>query len=108
MTEDKRRRIVEQVIQRLDAHGMAFETDPQFLCAINDWIAGTIEMSQLRKRFLDLLQERHSAVRIRYALPQRPPHLQPAADPLSTAAPPDGFEPHPKGTAEDIEPGSGA
>jgi hypothetical protein len=73
MTQDKRRRIVEQVIQRLDASGMAFETDPQFLSAMNDWIAGTIEMPQLRQRFLDLLQERQSAVRIRYALPPRPP-----------------------------------
>lgn len=73
MTQDKRRRIVEQVIQRLDAGGMAFETDPQFLSAMNEWIAGTIEMPQLRQRFLDLLQERQSAVRIRYALPPRPP-----------------------------------
>jgi len=73
MTQDKRRRIVEQVIQRLGARGVAFETDPQFLSAMNDWIAGTIEMPQLRQRFLDLLQERQSAVRIRYALPPRKP-----------------------------------
>jgi hypothetical protein len=73
MTQDKRRRIVEQVIQRLDASGMAFETDPQFLSAMNEWIAGTIEMPQLRQRFLDLLHERQSAVRIRYALPPRAP-----------------------------------
>lgn len=58
MTADIRLRIVERVLGRFDARGVPFERDPQFSSHIEDWIDGTIDMSELRSRYLELLRSR--------------------------------------------------
>lgn len=63
MTVENRRRIVDRVLARLASRGAEFENEPQFLSHVEDWIAGTIDMRELRARYVDLLHSRRNGVR---------------------------------------------
>lgn len=61
MTVETRRRIVERVLARLESRGAEFEREPQFLSHVEDWVTGTIDMAELRARYVDLLHSRRNA-----------------------------------------------
>ena len=60
MTVETRRRIVERVLARLESHGAEFETEPQFLSHVEDWIEGRIDMPEPRARYVDFLHSRRN------------------------------------------------
>lgn len=56
MTSEIRRAIYERVRDKRLAAGLKFEDDPQFIDAIERWIAGDINQAQLRAAYIDLLR----------------------------------------------------
>jgi hypothetical protein len=58
MTIDMRRRVYEKVSARLKASGTPFDDDPRFLAAVDDWINGTIDIGELRARYLEIQRKR--------------------------------------------------
>jgi hypothetical protein len=58
MTPDQRRAIYEKARDNAVLRGIPMDNDPVFLEAIEDWIAGDIEMDGLKARYAQLLSER--------------------------------------------------
>jgi hypothetical protein len=65
MNSEKRRLTAERVFERIRQAGLPMETDSRFLRWIEQWIAGEMEMPEIRQNYLQLLQERASEQRLR-------------------------------------------
>lgn len=62
---EQRRLAAQKAFDRVRGAGMPMEDDPRFLVWIEQWIAGEIEMSQVRERYLGLLRDRDSELKQR-------------------------------------------
>jgi len=60
MKSERRRLVVEEIFERFRQAGIPMDTDLRFLKWIEQWVAGEIEMPQVRQNYLQLLQERAS------------------------------------------------
>lgn len=61
MTPEARRALVERIFDRTRQSGQTIEDDPLFLGWIEDWIAGDIEIAELREKYRDFLLSRGHA-----------------------------------------------
>lgn len=59
MTPEARRALVERIFEKARANGQTIETDPLFLDWIESWIAGDIEIAELREKYRGFLLSRH-------------------------------------------------
>lgn len=61
MTPEARRTLVESIFDKARARGETIEDHPEFLSSVEEWIAGEIDMAELREKYRQFLLERHSA-----------------------------------------------
>lgn len=47
------------MVARWDGHGHQFESDPDFLKSVEDWIDGKMEIADLRTAYMELIRSRH-------------------------------------------------
>ncbi|MHC2296100.1 hypothetical protein [Rhizobium mongolense] len=62
---EQRRLSVQKAFDRVRRAGLPMEEDPRFLAWIEQWIAGEIEMPEVRDRYIGLLRERATELRQR-------------------------------------------
>lgn len=60
MQSERRRAIFEAVVEKYEKHGDKFEDDPGFRASVEEWIAGTIEIDELRARYRVLSELRRN------------------------------------------------
>lgn len=58
MTPEARRALVERIFDKARRSGQTIDDDPQFIRWIENWIAGDIEIADLREKYRDLLLSR--------------------------------------------------
>ncbi|MBX4898865.1 hypothetical protein HJA81_27445 [Rhizobium bangladeshense] len=58
MMSEQRRLAAQKAFDRVRRAGLTMEEDPRFLAWIEQWIAGEIDMREVRERYLGLLRER--------------------------------------------------
>jgi hypothetical protein len=63
MMNERRRLAAQKALDRIRRAGLPMEEDPRFLAWIEQWIAGEIEMPDVRERYLGLLRERASGLK---------------------------------------------
>lgn len=61
MTPEARRALVDRIFDKARANGHTIEDDPLFMGWIENWIAGDIEIAELREKYRDFLISRHSS-----------------------------------------------
>ena len=54
MESESKRTLVERVLQRAEQRGHKVDPDPVFRELIEEWIHGTLEMDEVRRRYQDL------------------------------------------------------
>ncbi|MCS4088689.1 hypothetical protein [Rhizobium sp. BK176] len=59
MTVERRRALVERIFGAATERGVEVDTDPLFRSWIEEWIAGEIDMDELRRRYADLRRLRY-------------------------------------------------
>lgn len=59
MNPKARRALVERIFEKARASGQTIENDPLFLEWIESWIAGDIEIAELREKYREFLSSRH-------------------------------------------------
>ena len=69
MSVEIRRRAAENAFQRAREAGHAIEEDDRFHAWIEEWISGQIEMTEVARRYRDLLSERFALRQVRAAAP---------------------------------------
>jgi hypothetical protein len=69
MSVEIRRRAAENAFQRAREAGHAIEEDDRFHAWIEEWISGHIEMTEVARRYRDLLSERFALRQVRAAAP---------------------------------------
>ncbi|WP_261339058.1 hypothetical protein [Rhizobium leguminosarum] len=62
---EQRRLAAQKAFDRIRRAGLPTEEDPRFLAWIEQWVAGEIEMPEVRERYLGLLRERVSELQRR-------------------------------------------
>ncbi len=67
MTIERRRLAAKKAIDRVRHAGLPMEENPQFLSWIEEWVAGAIDMSEVRRRYVQLLQDRLTEHKARLA-----------------------------------------
>ncbi|WP_246730949.1 hypothetical protein [Rhizobium laguerreae] len=65
MKSEQRRLAAQKAFDRLRRAGLPTEEDPRFLVWIEQWIAGEIEMQEVRERYLGFLREQASELKWR-------------------------------------------
>ncbi|WP_245277391.1 hypothetical protein [Rhizobium leguminosarum] len=65
MKSEQRRLAAQKTFDRLRRAGLPTEEDPRFLVWIEQWIAGEIEMQEVRERYLGFLREQASELKRR-------------------------------------------
>ncbi|TXI02857.1 MAG: hypothetical protein E6Q76_14930 [Rhizobium sp.] len=63
MMNERRRLAAQKAFDRIRQAGLSMEEDPRFLAWIEQWVAGEIEMSEVRERYLGLLRARTLALK---------------------------------------------
>lgn len=61
MTPEARRALVERIFKKARANGQTIEDNPLFLSWIESWIAGDIEIAELRDKYRGFLLSRRPA-----------------------------------------------
>jgi hypothetical protein len=56
-----RQEIAERVIARWKTRGFDLESDREFVEILGKWIEGTIDMIEMRRRYIDLIRTRADA-----------------------------------------------
>lgn len=60
MTQERRRAVFETILKKTEERGDKFEDDPGFRASVEEWITGTIEISDLWERYRALCRMRQS------------------------------------------------
>jgi hypothetical protein len=60
MTQERRRAVFETILKKTEERGDKFEDDPGFRASVEEWITGTIEISELWERYRALCKMRQS------------------------------------------------
>ncbi|MEZ2131288.1 MULTISPECIES: hypothetical protein [unclassified Sinorhizobium] len=64
---ESRRIAAEKALTLIRSNGLPVESDPVFIEWIGQWIAGEIELKDVRERYLQLLHEREAERQARFA-----------------------------------------
>ncbi|MCV9964386.1 hypothetical protein OIU34_21085 [Pararhizobium sp. BT-229] len=67
MTVERRRALVERIVAQSAQRGQPIDDDPKFMAWVEEWVAGEIDVPELRRRYGELLKARHEERRERRA-----------------------------------------
>lgn len=65
MTVERRRALVDKIVTQSAQRGLPIDNDPKFMAWIEEWVAGEIDVPELRRRYGELLKNRNEERRER-------------------------------------------